>query len=94
MKSNQDSVPATDLTQDSDSNPDPDRIFDTVPQFTKAEPAFTEGGTRWLIFNERKNGLKESGAIIRVGGKVLIHRKRFFKWMDAQNGVAEERTKP
>ena len=44
----------------------------TVIQFCEKHPAFTIGGIRPLIFNEVTNGLKQSGAIVRIGRKVLI----------------------
>jgi len=44
----------------------------TVNQFSTKHPAFTNGGLRALIFNEESNGLAKSGAIVRIGRKVLI----------------------
>ncbi len=60
----------------------------TVPQFAENNPAFPEGGLRWQIFNEEKNGLKASGAIVRIGRKVLIDSDRYFKWVYSQNQAA------
>ncbi|MDD4914831.1 MAG: hypothetical protein PHW13_07315 [Methylococcales bacterium] len=57
----------------------------TVNQFTDKHQAFTNGGVRSLIFNERKNGLAKSGAIVRIGRKVLIDEIKFFAWVEAQN---------
>ena len=57
----------------------------TVPQFSESNPAFPIGGLRWLIFNEDQNGLKEAGAIVRLGRKVMIDSERFFKWVYSQN---------
>ncbi|HIF49930.1 MAG TPA: hypothetical protein EYQ42_00085 [Thiotrichaceae bacterium] len=57
----------------------------TVSQFTESNPAFTLGGLRWQIFNEDENGLKEAGAIIRIGRKVLIDVDRYFYWVYSQN---------
>lgn len=59
--------------------------FLTVKQFSEKHPAFTNGGIRALIFNEDSNGLKQSGAIVRVGRKVLIEETKFFAWVEAQN---------
>jgi len=87
MRPNQNANTDTDTDNIPTPKPDPDRTFDTVSQLAKSEPAFSNGGIRWLIFNENTNGLKESGAIIRLGGKVVIHRTRFFRWLDAQNGI-------
>lgn len=63
------------------------RKIQTVRQFAEDHPAFSEGGLRWLIFNEESNGLKESGAIIRVGRRVLIDEARFFRCLDEKNGI-------
>jgi hypothetical protein len=60
-------------------------IYFTVQQFTKHHPGFTNGGMRSLIFNERTNGLSKSGAIVRLGRKVLINKENFFIWIEAQN---------
>ena len=57
----------------------------TVSQFCDKNKAFKVGGIRSLIFNERKNGLAKSGAVVRMGGKVLINEHKFFKWIEAQN---------
>ena len=60
----------------------------TVQQFTTKHPAFNVGGTRSLIFNEATNGLTESGAIIRIGRKVLIDENLFFAWVQSHNKAA------
>jgi hypothetical protein len=59
------------------------------PFQTKHSDAFTTGGLRALIFNEENNGLKESGAILRIGRKVLINEDKFFGWVESQNGAAQ-----
>lgn len=60
-------------------------IYLTVNQFCDEYPAFKKGGVRSLIFNERENKLAESGAIVRIGRKVLIHVPRWFDWVESQN---------
>jgi hypothetical protein len=57
----------------------------TVNQFSEKHTAFTRGGLRALIFNENQNGLAKSGAIVRIGRKVLIDEGKFFAWVAAQN---------
>jgi len=57
----------------------------TVPQFAKSNPAFPVGGLRWQIFNEDKNGLRDSGAIVRIGRKVMIDVDKYFAWVYNQN---------
>jgi len=60
--------------------------LDTVRTLAQKYPdVITEGGLRWEIFNEESNGLKESGAIIRRGRKVLIDADRYFDWIYSQN---------
>ena len=60
----------------------------TVRQFTQKHPAFPAGGIRFRIFHAGENGLAESGAIVRVGRKVLIDETKFFAWIAKQNGEA------
>ena len=66
--------------------------LETVKQFSDRDPAFPEGGLRWMIFNEDKNGLKEAGAIVRIGTgkrqKVLIDVERFYEVILSQNKAA------
>lgn len=64
--------------------------YRTVKQFIEENPAFSEGGVRWQVFNEDANGLKASGAILRNGRKVLIHVPRYYKWLDWKNGIDSE----
>jgi hypothetical protein len=59
--------------------------LNTVNQHIAKHPAFTIGGVRALIFNEKTNGLAKSGAIVRIGRKVLIDEAKFFAWIEAQN---------
>jgi hypothetical protein len=54
----------------------------TVNQFSEKHPAFTRGGLRALIFNGNQNGLAKSGAIVRIGRKVLINEPKFFSWVE------------
>lgn len=66
----------------------------TVAQFSERNPAFSKPAVRNLVFkaDARKstvgtipgNGLIESGAIVRLGRKVLIHEGRFFEWVESQ----------
>ena len=41
----------------------------TINQFCQAHQAFTPGGLRWMIFNEKQNGLQNSGAIVMITSK-------------------------
>ncbi|MDD5214869.1 MAG: hypothetical protein PHQ03_04935 [Methylococcales bacterium] len=45
------------------------------------------GGIRGWIFNEEKNGLKDSGAIIKIGKKLMINEQKFFEWIEAQGSA-------
>ena len=60
----------------------------TVSQFVNQHLAFNTGGIRSIIFHEHQNGLAESGAIVRIGRKVLIREDLFFSWVESQNKVA------
>lgn len=72
-------------------------VLFTVEQFTKVQPAFTAPALRNLIFRAEPrhstrgvipgNGLLESGAVVRIGRKVLIHEQRFLEWVERQNEV-------
>jgi hypothetical protein len=53
----------------------------TVRQFSQKHLAFPEGGLRHRIFNADKNGLEQSGALIRNGRRILIDEEKFFVWL-------------
>ncbi len=55
----------------------------TVKQFCLQNPAFTNGGLRWMLFHRQQNGLER--AVVKVGRRVLINVDEFFRWIDAQN---------
>lgn len=52
----------------------------TVPQFCKANTAFTEGGIRHLIFS-KKNELEKAGAIVHFGRRLLIDETVFLNYV-------------
>ena len=62
----------------------------TVEQFSTRNPAFTPPALRNLIFKAEPrqssrgtipgNGLAESGAILRLGRRVLIDEAKFLAW--------------
>lgn len=58
----------------------------TVNQLCEKHKAFKVGGVRSQLFYADKNGLKESGAIVRQGRKILINEPRWFSWIESQNG--------
>ena len=52
----------------------------TVQTLAGTEPAFTEGGIRWTIF-QHKSDLVEAGAVFFSGKKLLIDRDRFIEFL-------------
>lgn len=58
----------------------------TVRQICAVEPGLNEGGMRHLIFHAESNGLAASGAIVRIGRKILIHRKKMLAWLESGAG--------
>ena len=72
-----------------DSGPRP---LYTVSQFAERHKAFPQAAQRALILNAAPrqnsrgeevpgNGLEKSGAILRIGRRVLIDEQRFFFWI-------------
>ena len=76
------------------SSPRP--VIVTVAQFAERNPAFTTAAVRNLVFKAAPrqsslgeipgNGLAESGALIRLGRRVLIEENLFLRWV-AQAGA-------
>ena len=57
----------------------------TVKQLVQKYPCFTTGGMRYYIFYAKTNGLEASGAILRLGRKLLIDEEKFIGWIESQN---------
>ncbi|NCF35852.1 MAG: hypothetical protein GWP56_05615 [Gammaproteobacteria bacterium] len=56
----------------------------TVQTLANTEPAFSEGGIRWLIF-QHKQDLIDYGAIFYSGKKLLIDREKYIEYLKAGN---------
>lgn len=56
--------------------------FVTVAQLAQMEPALTRGAIRDDLFHRETNGLEDSGAVIRRGRKILLHRERYLSWLE------------
>lgn len=54
---------------------------------------YPEGSLRWMIFNEKYNGLAESGAIIRVGSRIYIDSQKFLNWLRTNPKISPPRPK-
>ncbi len=62
-----------------------------VAQLSAEIPAFTQSSIRWLIFKSNENGLDQSGAILRVGRRVLIDSDKFVDWVRGSNQGGQTR---
>jgi len=56
-----------------------DWTYSTIKQFCQRYPVFTEGGVRFMLHEESKHHLRERGCVVRVGGRILVHEKKFLK---------------
>ncbi len=54
-----------------------------LSEFPKAYPEtrLTVNALRWQVFNEAHNGLRDAGAVVRVGRAVYLDPDRYFAWM-------------
>lgn len=79
--------------------PQQPRILLTVRQFAERNPAFSQASLRHLIHcsEERDrskgklpgNGLKEAGALLKCGRRIVIDEARFLAWLDGRNGISQ-----
>lgn len=58
----------------------------TVEQAANEIPALTEPAIRWHLFNRELNGLTKSGAVIKVGRRVLLDLPKYIEWLKSQGG--------
>ncbi len=63
----------------------------TLRQLSAANPAFSVGGLRWMVFHAASNGLADARAIVRVGRRVLIDEDRFGDWLAAHASPRDRR---
>jgi len=48
---------------------------------------FTEGQINWLIKTRHKNGLAETGAILKISRKIYLNKSIFFDWFMQQKAA-------
>lgn len=80
------SAPTQTTTQQPQHNlPTPTRQLVTVKQLAAMIPAYQgrPGAIRWHIFNSSTNGLKETGAIIRSGRRIIIDAEKYIDWLSS-----------
>lgn len=66
--------------------PPPQKIFVTPRQLCERNPAISEGGLRFWLFNSEQNGLEK--CVRRVGRKILIDENLFLiDWLDSQKKI-------
>ena len=53
----------------------------TKEQFVKTYPALNLSQLNYLIRGRRYNGLSEEKAVAKVGGRMLVHKKKFAHWI-------------
>ena len=58
----------------------------TVQQAANKIPALTESAIRWHLFNRELNGLSKSGAVIKVGRRVLLDLPKYTDWLKGHGG--------
>jgi hypothetical protein len=72
-------------TQKEQQSESPKKTLFTVRNFAQRHEGFlTEGSLRFQIFNADENGLEESGAIVRIGSRVLIDEPKYFDGIESQ----------
>jgi hypothetical protein len=73
--------------------PPPESVLLTVRQLAEQQPALSEGGIRWSVFNAEYNGLAASGALVRAGRRVLIDPALYMAWMRSNPTLSPPRPK-
>ena len=73
-------------TPDGATRDDPSYDDIAFPEQLAAEhpDKLSESQLRWLIKQRQHNGLKESGAVLKVGRRIYLNKRRFLKWLLSQ----------
>lgn len=62
--------------------------FATFKQLCERYPGVcTEGGVRHQVYHADKNGLEASGALSRLGSKLIFDVPRYFRWVKSPRSV-------
>lgn len=56
----------------------------TKEQFVDMYPAISLSQLKYLIRTRHYNGLSEAKAVAKVGGRVLIHKRKFATWVNSK----------
>lgn len=56
----------------------------TVQQFVDSHAYYTMASFRWILFNRATNGLTASGAIIKIGKKIIIDSEKVEEWENSK----------
>jgi len=56
----------------------------TVQQYVDSHPYHTMASFRWILFNRATNGLSASGAIIKLGKKIIIDVEKAEAWENSK----------
>ena len=60
----------------------------TPKTLAKENPdTLTESQINWLIKTRHKNGLAESGAILKISRKIYLKKSKFFDWFMQQKAA-------
>jgi hypothetical protein len=54
----------------------------TIKQFVEKHKFISYAGLQNQLFHRQTNGLNVSGAIIKLGKRVLINEEKFFEWLN------------
>lgn len=74
--------PNTATNQDQPAAIIDNRRYLTVKQTAQENEWLTEAALRQLLFEAKTNGLAESGAIKRIGRRILIEQTKFLDWIE------------
>ena len=53
----------------------------TIKKISEKHDGLTESAVRFDIFNAERNGLAESGAIVRKGRRIYLIEERYLNWL-------------
>jgi len=53
----------------------------TKEQFVETYPALNISQLNYLIRSRKYNGLSEAKAVAKVGGRMLVHKRKFAHWV-------------
>ena len=61
----------------------------TVIKLAEKHDGLTEQSIRWALFNADRNGLAETGAVVRKSRRIFIVEEKYLTWLGVRENEGQ-----